>query len=114
MTKREFYKLQFSKIKTTGYSDSFICIGSNTVVGSLQLANLLDVLSDREPDSLLEEIELTINGGYYEEIYRIDGSSVDKVELMPPNAIINDDFTIALTDLKELLEGWIQFISNNS
>ena len=50
MTKREQYKLEFSKMKMVGFSDSFICTGSSSVNGSLQLANLLDVLSDKEFD----------------------------------------------------------------
>lgn len=111
MSKREQYKLNFEKLKL---DNSYYRYGSsssdNSINGSLVLANLLDVLSDREPNGLLEEIELALNSGDFEEVYRPDGSSADKIEIIPPNAIINESFTIALVDLKILLQEWIEFI----
>lgn len=71
----------------------------------------MEVLSDRDSLGLLEEINLALNGNYFEEIYRPDGSSVDKIEITPPNAIINESFTISLIELKLLLEEWITYIN---
>lgn len=111
MTIKEQYKLIFSKMKMEGFSDSFMCTGSSYVNGSLQLATLLRALSDKEPDGLLEEVNLALTGGDYEEYYSIDMSSVDTIRMIPPNAIINNSFSISLIDLKQILEEWIYFIN---
>jgi hypothetical protein len=111
MTKREQYGLNFSRLKMLGFSDSFICGGTTTINGSTQLANLLEVLSDRESENFLEEVVLALNGGNYEEIYRPDSSSVDKIQITPSNAIINDDLIISLIELKQLLEEWVAYIN---
>lgn len=94
-----------------GFSDSFICRGTININASLQLANILEILSDGDSVGLLDEINLALNGNFFEEIYRPDGSSVDKIEITPPNAIINENFTISLIELKELLEEWIGFVN---
>jgi len=113
MTKREQYNLNFEKLKINGSYFRFGCSSYNALIhGSLQLSSLLDVLSNREPDGLLEEVNLALSGQCFEDIYRPDGSSIDKVEIFPPNAIVNDSFTISLIDLKELLEEWISFVEN--
>lgn len=113
MTKRELYRLNFQKLNIQNWGIRFTCTSfSPSTSGSPQLAMLLDVLSDREPDSLLEEIESALNGDDFEEIYRPDSSTVDKIEIIPPNAIINESFTISLTELKALLEEWIEFVDN--
>ena len=90
MTKREQYKLNFEKLKIDNSYYRYGCVSSNTSInGSPQLANLLDVLSEREPDGLLEEINLALIGGDYEEYYSPDMSSVDIIKIIPPNAIIS-------------------------
>lgn len=113
MTKSEQYGLTFSKQKTTGFSAMYNCGGSDSIAGSLILANMLEVLSDRESDGFLEEVDLAISNGDFIDVYRPDSSSVDVFELIPPNAVINGSFTIALIDLKELLEEWIDYINNH-
>lgn len=113
MTKQELYKLNFEKLNIKDWGIRYGCTSySNNVTGSSQLASLLDTLSDREPDYLLEEINLALSGGDYEEYYSPDMSGVESVRISPPNAIINDDFSISLIDLKELLEEWIEFVEN--
>lgn len=113
MTKREQYKLNFEKLKIDNSYYRYGCVSSNTTInGSPQLANLLDVLSDREPDGLLEEVNLALTGGDYEEYYSPDMSSVDNIKITPPNAVINNSFTISLIDLKKLLQEWIAFIES--
>lgn len=58
MTKREKYHLNFSKLKMKGLSDSFICRGTININSSLQLANVLEILSDDDSVGLLDEINL--------------------------------------------------------
>ena len=77
---------------------------------SFHLANLLDTLSNREPHLLLEEIVNAINNKEFEEFYSPDNSPIsDSIQLVPPNVVLNQLVTIELTDLKSLLEEWIQF-----
>ena len=57
-------------------------------------------VSDKEPDLLLDEINLALNNGDYEEYYSMDGSGVDTIRIAPPNAIYNNYYTISLAELK--------------
>lgn len=111
MTKKEQYALSFIKI-SDNLGDMYICTGKENVQGSLQLASLLRSVSDKEPDGLLEEVALAIAGGDYEEYYSPDGSAVDTIKIVPPNAIYNDYYTVILIELKQLLQEWISFIES--
>ncbi len=106
MVIKEKYSLSFQKINWDSRIRYSCFSANNSINGSPQLANLLDVLSDREPDGLLEEVNLALIGGDYEP----DMSSVDTIRITPPNAIINDSYTISLIELKQLLEEWIEFV----
>lgn len=113
MSRRQEYNLNFNKVNSSVFSPLFICIGNENTAGSLELASLLRSISDKESDGLLEEVNLALTGGDYEEYYSPDGSAVDTIKITPPNAIYNDYYTISLFDLKELLEEWIDFINQN-
>ena len=95
MTKKEQYTLKFIKIKDSTHSDTYLCQGNVSVQGSIKLAHLLSILSNREPQYLLEEINLALSNGDYEDYYLPDASVTDEIEINPPSIIVNG-FTIDL------------------
>lgn len=111
MTKKEQYSLKFVKIKDSVNSDTYLCQGDFSVQGSLKLAHLLSILSNREPQYLLEEVNLALSNGDFEEYYLPDASVTDVIRIVPPNIIVNG-FTITLLNLKQLLQEWIAFIES--
>jgi hypothetical protein len=113
MTKREQYGLRFERIKSDGFSAYFSCSPSSNINGSGELALLLDLLSDNEPRFLLDEVQLAITGGVFEEYYSPDNAQgYNGVRLAPPNAIIHNSFTIPLIELKALILEWITFVES--
>ncbi|MGE8528089.1 MULTISPECIES: hypothetical protein [Chryseobacterium] len=109
MTQKQKYSLEFVKIKHPEFSDSYISNSSSNIPGSGILSDLLTILSNREPQYLLDEINLALNGGNYEEYYTPDGGISGSIKISPPNVSING-FIIKLSDLKQLLQEWIVFI----
>ncbi|ARS34594.1 hypothetical protein [Pontibacter actiniarum] len=106
MTKREQYKLTFNKIKNRVY-----CGQSEITTESYFLCSLLNQLSDREPEYLLDEIKLAVAGQDFDAFYSVDGALFsDGVHIQPPNAIINEKYEVKLVDLKQLLDEWIAFV----
>ncbi len=110
MMQKDKYLLEFIKIKSSKYSDTYICKG-NSIPGSYILGNLLTTLSDREPHYLLEEIHLAMNNGQYEDYYSPDGAIHITIKIIPPNIEI-DDFKMKLSEMKQLLHEWIYFVKS--
>jgi len=111
MAIKEEYGLSFERLKVVDWGLTYTCSGSSSIEGSGSLALLLDMLSDNEPQFLLDEVELAITGGSYEEYYSPDGAQGHNgVRIVSPNAIINGTFTMPLTELKLLLQEWIAFV----
>lgn len=113
MKKSEQYRLWFSKSQASDGRVRYSCypaIRTTTSDESYYLAGLLDLLSDSEPKYLLEEIENALNNKYFEEYYSLDHSGPDdSIQILPPNVILNNSFSISLIELKLLLEEWILF-----
>lgn len=118
MSIKDQYHLSFSKIRSTEDNSIFYsCDGNNEIQGSIVLSELLQSISDKESDTLLEEVEHAISGTNDEEDYLLDQDSSTWVEFNSPNAIIYGggglySFTMTLLNLKQLLEEWIVFIQN--
>lgn len=105
MTKKETYKLNFYKTQAPNGRVIYHCNYTELTHESGLLCSLLNSLSNVEPETLLEEIDYALEGKYFEEYYSVDGATYDDgVQIVPPNAIIDQRLTIALTDLKSLLE----------
>lgn len=113
MSKRQQYNLTFSKITTSGFSDSFVCTRAVKTTEALVLSGLLNSLGEREGPQLLEEIEHALNNLPFEEYYTADGVILsDGVQIIPPNAIISQQIQLSLIELKSLIEEWVEFINS--
>jgi len=108
MTKQEQYKLKFEKINTPIKRVMCTCRQMQVTNDSIYLCRLLDDISDKSPQYLLNEINNALINGSYEEYFEPDGS-LESVRINPPNAIVNENYKITLTDLRELLIEWITF-----
>nr|WP_294943644.1 hypothetical protein [uncultured Mucilaginibacter sp.] len=110
MSKRQQYNLSFFKIKTPGFSDSFVCTRTVKTAEALVLSGLLNSLGEREGPLLLEEIGHALNNLPFEEYYTADGVILsDGIQIIPPNAIVSRQIQISLTELKGLIEEWVEF-----
>jgi len=107
------YGLQFEKITDKEFDYiSYSCSPTPSIPGSGFLALLLDMVSDEEPEFLLEEIDAALNEKEFEEYYFPNNAQGNNgVHISPPNAIIKEAFALPLTELKILLEEWIDFIN---
>lgn len=110
MTKREFFGLNFYRIKTTLGRYKNIC--KREVVGEFSSLQIIAQLERIEIEALLSEIEQAIVGGYYEDYFNSDGTSADEIRIIPPNIIINQVCTVSLVDMKALLNEWLNFIDS--
>lgn len=112
MTKGEQYKLGFTKSHISGWGILYHCTQTEVTNDSIYLARLLNTLSNHA-EPLLEDVETALTGTPEDEYYTFNVSSVDdSVRFLPPNAIINGDYTISLVNLKALLEEWIAFCNS--
>ena len=112
MSVKKQHDLHFGKLKVKGFSDHYSCrCGTSTLLEGHRLAEILTALDIDETLGLVEEMDNAMTGeGYYEENFTFDAHSSDWVDIIPPNVIISDMYTMRLLDLKELLEEWIKFM----
>jgi len=109
MTIKQQYDIKFHKQTSKGFSDYYYSHGNDSILGSLELSELLRAVSNDEAELMLEEINEIINTGFsYEESYSFNNSPIS-VDFNPPNVTINGTYTLPLLDLKQLLEEWIAF-----
>jgi hypothetical protein len=116
MSRKDKYKLVFSKVVSkTSFRVRCFCESTISDNTSDELATLLNVISDREGEFLLEELNLALSGGDYEEFYTPDGVVMtnDGVQITPPNVIINDSAELPLSEFKLLVEEWVEFCKSN-
>src|SRR5690349_11674030 len=107
MTKREYYNLQFFKKSIPGFSTRYYCDVKEKTTVNIYLSSLLSDLGEKESPYLLEEIENALNNRHYEQYYTIDGSMGNNdLEILPPNALIHNEFEMPLLELKQILEEW--------
>jgi hypothetical protein len=112
MTKREQYKLSFDKMNIPNWGVRYTCTQTQVTDDSIYLSQLLDLLSVRQADEFLYELNNALSGAYFEEYFSFNASSIDySVRIMPPNVVINGTYSITLNNLKELVEEWVQFIN---
>jgi hypothetical protein len=110
ITKRATYKLNFDKLVTPNGRVRYTCTQAERTTDSIFLSELLDLISNNLYDALIEEIDSAINSMPYEEYFSFDASSMeDSLKISPPIAIINGEYEIQLSDLKQLLLEWKDF-----
>lgn len=113
MTKREYYNLEFQKINAPGFSSRYFCGVKESTIANNYISTLLSDLGRKESPYVLAEIENALNSKYYEQYYTLDGSMGNNgLQILPPNALIHNEFEICLLELKEILEEWIEYIKN--
>lgn len=111
MTKREFFGLNFYKVRDAFGDINYFC--EREIVGNYSGLQILNFLNDGEVDYFIEEIVRALNNGIYPEIFLYtDGIGTDEVKIIPPNMIINDTCTVSLVDMKALLLEWKDFINS--
>lgn len=111
MTKREFFRLNFYKVRDTFGDIIFFC--EREVIGNYSELQILSHLSKNEIDGFLHDIDYDLISGVFPEIFIYsDGIGADEVKIIPPNMIINDICTISLVDMKALLLEWKDFINS--
>lgn len=112
MSKRQEYGLQFSKeLKRDIIRFKCHYIGKNPLL--ISLAFKLTIMHKIECKGLIEEIINAENGEYYEQYFALDcdaASDNDCIEIAPPNVIIDNELTISFTDMKLLLQEYIDFM----
>lgn len=111
MRVKNIYRLDFGKIRSKEFSDTYSCGYNLSIEGSFELGTLLSILSNLESKFFLEELNKAISGVHFEEDYVPDFSTDVWVDFKPPIAVISDTFSIDLLELKELMEDWILFMN---
>jgi len=110
MSRKQQYNLVFSKFAVHGYRDSFLCTEVGESAEAHALSNLLYALGRWEGPSLLEELDNALNNRPFEEYYSPDNANFSEgVQITPPITIINQQITVPLSHLKELIEEWVAF-----
>jgi hypothetical protein len=112
MSKREEYRLEFTKDTTNGEIDHF-CKRNGPVHELNYLAIFLPSLYDEEIDSFIVEIEAAQNDLYFDEFPRSDGYAHFEVQISPPNFLLGTSGStmaeIPLEDMRLLLLEWKEF-----
>lgn len=113
MTKHEEYYVKFKKHygKRVSFSAEQIKVTSD----SFHIAHLLNCIDNEiESEALLYEIIAALNGQPYDSEFLIDGSfAYNDCTIVPPNALLgNDEYPFLLTELKLILEEWLNFLKS--
>ncbi len=69
-------------------------------------------MSKSECIGLIEDMDASQNGEYYEEYFALDfsyASDSDQIRLIPPNIQL-DNLTITMSDMKQILQEWLEFL----
>jgi hypothetical protein len=111
MSKKDQYKLNFSKVKIDNRIH-YGCSRWGDLPESPYLSELLDHLANIEAEGLLEEINNAIANKDFEEYYSLDVSPIS-LRISPPNIFINEIVEFPLSELKILLEEWIAFCKSS-
>ena len=112
MNKREQYNLRFEKLDIPDWGIKYFCSEMQSSNDAFHLSDLLNHVSNREPEDLLEETDNVLNGSFFEKYYVPDGALFTSgVTIVPPKAVINEAYEISLLELKALLEEWIDFVN---
>jgi len=106
------YGLIFRRINHEKFGPICECQSDPNIEGSFELSDLLNSFSNQDIKYVQDEVNNAIRGVNVEEEYLPDTSSTAWITLMFPNAMISDQVTITLLELKELLEEWRQFLSH--
>lgn len=111
MTKAEEYCLKFVKVRNENNKIRYRCIQLEVTNDSKYLCRLIENLSNESHLNLYEEVTNAINGLQYDEDFLFDVAT-EELLINPPNALFDNEYTISLENLKELLEEWITFCSS--
>ena len=112
MTKRAQYDLSFYNSTSPRNGRITNICKKNGEVNRYSVLQILQNLDKPSTIAFIDEINNALNGKYYEEFFTSDGIEHEGIQLLFPNVIFGEnDLTIAMTDLKELLEEWLDFIS---
>ena len=116
MIKQEEYQLIFRKIRDEDGDIYFDCEHNGNINQYTFTAHLLYMLSSAECIDIIENIEAAENEQYFEEYHGPDSlSDSDTIELIPPNVLIaSGNWSIPMTDWKQLMQEWADFQRSNS
>ncbi len=110
MSKREQYGITFYQTITSDGNNGYLCRKDN--INQHSHLTIICRLNISETESLINNINNAISGKYYEQFFSSDNIESETVELSYPNVIINGNLIIPMQDLKELLQEWLNFISD--
>lgn len=111
MSKKEQYEIIFTKTfnKDWGYRHHAIpqTIGDNAVL------SFIGDLDKAETESFIEDMQrcITTQSNYLDEGFIPYNAEFMEIKYQYPNVNIDDILLIPMTDMKELLEEWLGFIS---
>ncbi|RYJ44946.1 hypothetical protein [Flavobacterium beibuense] len=111
MTKREQYQLEFLKVLNNNRVD-YECYHTGQNPDFNRLAFKLYIMDKLECEGLIDEINNAENGEYYEHFFSLDNAAAsdeDGIEIVPPNIIIDNQLIISFSDMKQLLDEWLDF-----
>ncbi|HUH34342.1 MAG TPA: hypothetical protein VL022_00785 [Moheibacter sp.] len=113
MTKREGYQLKFERFVDSG-NVHYWCEHLGNSEEYKLYASFLRHIDFELCSHIIQEIENAQNGQYFEQ-YQGPDSLVDEetIEITPPNIVLsNGQWTVLMSDFKELLEEWRSHLSN--
>lgn len=111
MTVKQQYGLKFETVMAEGRKFHF-AEPEVSIPGSMELAQLFNHLGTSETSNLHDSINDVISSATTEISYLPDNSQDVWVEYSPPNCSISGSHTMTLTDLKSLVEEWINFTNS--
>ncbi|WP_116790473.1 hypothetical protein [Flavobacterium psychrotrophum] len=109
MTKREQYNLIFYWNTIPGHG-TWPTMSTN---GNNEYANLciLQLLYYSEAEYFIDSIDLALSGQLYDpDFLNTDGTEGQDIKFEEPNFIFDHYLTIHMSDMKELLQEWVDFI----
>ncbi len=109
MTKREQFKLSFQKWQDP-ITKRIKCLCRRTEPSSFNILQGIEDFSKNEVIGFISEIHNAQQGLYYQKEFLTDVFYT--IEIIPPNVIIDEDFTVPMAEIKGLLEEWLVFINS--
>lgn len=114
MTKQEEYQLTFKRLKDSDGDFYFSCEHFGNTNQYQFYAHIIDMMDANECEGVIENIIAAQNSEYYEEFVGPDSlSDDDTIELSPPNVIVGG-WSVSMTDWKQLMQEWIDFLNSYS
>jgi hypothetical protein len=112
MSMQETYRLNFQKLVIPGWGVRYGRTWRSAAADrAVDLAELLQMLGDVKGPYLLEELQLALDGGAYEEYYAPNGAQGRcGVQIQPPDVVVNGAYRMPLIRFMGLVAEWVEFV----